>query len=450
MSANRSICNHPKPLTYLNLLVNVKSSNYPCIMNTILLFAALLFGTFLQGADATAVSYTGNVTMDSPKWNRPNPDMCPSFPRGNNLFVGYSVQSFNVLTTGLFDVMIKVDSEHDFGGIIFVYEDVFDPMVPLQNLLDCSDSDDSFVSASVTVDLQCGTQYFVVMSAFESAPVGFPEFGTFTNTISCPACVQPVLGLLDDRDADGDGVTDVCDPDVDGDGIDNVIDNCPMDANASQEDLDRDGDGDVCDPDVDGDDIDNVMDNCPMDANASQEDLDRDGDGDVCDPDVDGDGIDNVMDNCPMDANASQEDLDRDGDGDVCDPDVDGDGIDNVMDNCPMDANANQEDLDRDGDGDVCDPDVDGDGIDNVMDNCPLTPLTERPVTLKGCSINQLCPCKGSWSKHELYIACITRITTRFKNVGVITGIEKREIQNKAARSTCGKHMHEKLRKRYH
>ena len=346
-------------------------------MNTILLFAALLLGTFLHGAGAASVVYTGNITMDSPRWTRP--EDCDIDFTPNSLNVGYTVESFNVLTTGIFDVTIEVDSLQDFDGYIFVYQDVFDPMVPDANLLGCDDDLGSSTQASsVTVHLQCGTQYFVVTTAFDGDGDVPEEFGTFTNTISGHDGAEPVLGLLDDSDADGDGVTDVCDIDVDGDGIDNGMDNCPMDANANQEDLD-------------------------------------------------GDGI-----------------------GNVCDTDVDGDGIANGMDNCPMDANANQEDLDVDGDGNVCDPDVDGDGIANGMDKCPLTPLNERPVTLKGCSINQLCPCKGGWSKPELYIACIARVTTRFKNVGVITGGEKREIQNKAARSVCGKHMHEKLPKRNH
>ena len=358
-------------------LVNMSSpSNYPCIMNTILLFAALLFGTFLHGADAASVVYTGSVTPVSPKWTRPTD--CDSGTPGS-LVVGYTVEPFNVLTTGSFDIMITVNSaQQGFDGYILVYQDVFDPMVPPANLLGCNDDAGLPGSSSVTVNLQCGTQYFVVTTAYDG-DVQASQFGTFTNTISGHADAEPVLGPLDDSDADGDGVTDVCDIDVDGDGIDNDMDNCPMDANANQEDLD-------------------------------------------------GDGI-----------------------GNVCDPDVDGDGIDNGMDNCPMDANANQEDLDVDGIGNVCDPDGDGDGIDNGTDKCPLTPLNERPVTLKGCSINQLCPCKGGWSKHELYIACIARVTTRFKNVGVITGREKREIQNKGAGSACGKHnMHENLPKQNH
>ena len=271
-------------------------------MNTILLFAVLLFGTFLRGADAASVSYTGAVTTDSPKWTRP--DGCGCFPPPPACIrnVGYTFQSFNVLITGLFTVMISVDSSQvDFDGVIFVYQNDFDPNLPDENLLDCNDdATTSERDSFVTVSLQCGTQYFVVTTAFA---VVLPQFGNFTNTISGHAGGMPVLGPLDESDTDGDGVTDVCD-------------NCPMDDNASQEDLDGDGMGNVCDPDIDNDGVDNGIDNCPMDVNASQEDLD-------------GDGIGNVCDNCPMDVNASQEDLD-------------GDGIGNVCDNCPMDVNLDR------------------------------------------------------------------------------------------------------------
>ena len=270
-------------------------------MNTILLFALLLFGIFLTGVEATSVSYHGEVTTDSPKWERP---LCEGCHPPNDRFVGYTVRSFNVMTAGLFDVIITVNSVQSlFDGFIFVYQGAFDPMVPLRNIFACDDDDTSTRRSAVTVNLQCGIQYFVVTTAFAE---GGHEFGNFTNTISGHAGGKPVLGLLDDSDTDGDGVTD------------------------------------------------------------------------------------------------------------------------------------------------VCDPDVDGDGIDNGVDNCPLTPLNERPVTLKGCSINQLCPCKRGWPKHESYVACIARVTTRFKNAELITGREKREIQNKAARSACGKHLRGKVPKRYH
>ena len=228
-------------------------------MNTILLFGLLLFGSFLRGRDAKSVSYNGEVTTASPKWTRPTACDCATVLVGDELFVGFTVESFNILTTGLFDVMITVDSQQNsFNGLNLVYQDDFDPMFPLDNLLGCNDDDGQFLS-SVTLNLQCGTQYFVVTTSFSAT---MSPTGTFTNTISGHAGGEPVLGPLDDSDTDGDGVTDACDDDVDGDGIDNGMDNCPMDVNANQEDSDGDGDSDVCDPDVDGDGIDNGMDKC--------------------------------------------------------------------------------------------------------------------------------------------------------------------------------------------
>ena len=41
--------------------------------------------------------------------------------------------------------------------------------------------------------------------------------------------------------------------DGDDDGIANVVDNCPIEANSTQDDFDADGTGDVCDVDVDDD-----------------------------------------------------------------------------------------------------------------------------------------------------------------------------------------------------
>ena len=53
-------------------------------------------------------------------------------------------------------------------------------------------------------------------------------------------------------DSDGDGAGDGCDAeplseDLDGDMIRNAEDNCPFDANQSQEDSDADEKGDLCD-----------------------------------------------------------------------------------------------------------------------------------------------------------------------------------------------------------
>ena len=202
-------------------------------MNTILLFAVLLFSTFLHGADPASVSYPGEITTDSPKWIRPFAVCgCPGLLSESSRTVGYTFESFNVLTTGLFNVRITVDSgQNNFDGFIVVYQHDFDPMFPDENVLGCNDDAGSDRDSSVTVSLQCGTQYFAVTTAYSTRR---PQFGTFTNFIAGHAGGMPILGPLDESDTDGDGVTDVCD-------------NCPMDINANQEDFDADGIGNVCD-----------------------------------------------------------------------------------------------------------------------------------------------------------------------------------------------------------
>ncbi|MCU0658151.1 MAG: thrombospondin type 3 repeat-containing protein [Polyangiaceae bacterium] len=193
--------------------------------------------------------------------------------------------------------------------------------------------------------------------------------GILDGDDNCPSQPNP-----DQEDLDGDDIGDTCDPDDDGDGIPDSTDNCPSIKNTSQSDGDDDGLGDACDDDLDGDGALDSGDNCPLVPNPGQEDSDSDGIGDACEGDGDGDGVPDDSDNCPASANPGQEDGDGDGLGDACESDVDQDGLPDDLDNCPTSANPGQEDSDGDKIGDACDIDRDGDGIANEFDNCPEAP----------------------------------------------------------------------------
>ncbi len=210
----------------------------------------------------------------------------------------------------------------------------------------------------------------------------------------------------DQRDMDGDGVGDACDPDLDGDGVPNPDDNCVEHANADQRDIDRDGRGDICDDDQDGDGVPDRRDNCPRVPNPDQLDTDRlvggaaamrcrPGEqqalvaarrpaGDACDPDDDGDGVKDGRDNCPKHCNPDQVDSDGDGVGDLCDPDIDDDRVLDLVDNCRALFNPAQRDADRDGLGDPCDPDDDNDGVDDARDACPTHPRAQTKAQCVG------------------------------------------------------------------
>jgi Tol biopolymer transport system component len=85
-------------------------------------------------------------------------------------------------------------------------------------------------------------------------------------------------------------VEGIGEPDRDSDGISDRNDNCPDQNSLDQSDADGDWIGDLCDDcsldpenDVDGDSLCATEDNCPLTANSLQADFDSDGFGDTCD-----------------------------------------------------------------------------------------------------------------------------------------------------------------------
>lgn len=166
-------------------------------------------------------------------------------------------------------------------------------------------------------------------------------------------------GILDvhegEEDADGDGTANMNDKDSDDDGLndkaeagDELLETMPVDS-------DGDGVADFLDKDSDN--------NCVSDGDESggKNGQDQDGDGtdDYADSDNDGDGISDLEEIGACDV----PDSDNDGTPDYQDTDSDDDGIGDVYEGGTTEFNSDPRDSDGDGIDDYLDDDSDNDGI---------------------------------------------------------------------------------------
>jgi hypothetical protein len=82
--------------------------------------------------------------------------------------------------------------------------------------------------------------------------------------------------------------------------------------------------------------------------------------------------------------------------------------------------------------------DADGDGVSDDDDQCPGSAPGEI-VNAKGCSIEQLVPCRGPWRNHGDYVRALMRVSSDFVAAGLITRAQQRAILRAGAQSNCGK-----------
>ncbi|MFN8641340.1 MAG: VCBS repeat-containing protein [Candidatus Binatia bacterium] len=191
---------------------------------------------------------------------------------------------------------------HPFGGGISIAQNnghgVFSPPLtlptgelPLAGTVADLDGDGAL---DIVVANQTSGTVTLVWNASSAAPA--PPVSA-----DCNANRRPDDCEVRARDCNGNGTPDDCDPDADGDGITDLCDICPMANNTT--DADRDG-------------VPDCLDGCPYDRDKT--------DPGACgcgspEADSDGDGTPTCVDNCPDVPNRDQANQDGDVFGDACD-----------------------------------------------------------------------------------------------------------------------------------
>jgi hypothetical protein len=81
--------------------------------------------------------------------------------------------------------------------------------------------------------------------------------------------------------------------------------------------------------------------------------------------------------------------------------------------------------------------DKDADGVADSVDQCPAT-QPGAIVNGKGCSIDDLVPCKGTWQNHGAYVNAFTATAQTFLKQRLIDSATKDRLVARAGSSKCG------------
>lgn len=135
--------------------------------------------------------FSGDTTGD-PTWNRP---LSPAFSSLDPVATDtpYEVIPFFVSADGLYDISHDQNDglPGQWDGFVFLYEDSFDPSLPLVNGIAGDDDGDGGIGTSdFGTLLTAGTQYYLVTTGYDDI-----DFGTYTGTISSTAGVASI-GLI--------------------------------------------------------------------------------------------------------------------------------------------------------------------------------------------------------------------------------------------------------------
>ncbi|MET3730746.1 GEVED domain-containing protein [Moheibacter stercoris] len=137
--------------------------------------------SFLEEGGGTSGScdLVGDTT-GGPIWDRPLQDGSGMSSVGQG--VTYHVYGpFTVDTAGTYTIS---SAQTGWDGMIFVYQNAFDPENALVNYLTGNDDSGGVGNSQVTPTLAVGTEYFLITTGFDPL-----DYGPFTNTITGPGTV---------------------------------------------------------------------------------------------------------------------------------------------------------------------------------------------------------------------------------------------------------------------